>query len=111
MTVHRTGGHYKVHQDGGKGVHGTRRLTYVYYFHRLPKPFAGGDLLLYDTDVQNGGYAAAFTRLEAVDNSIVLFPSEYCHQVTSVRCASPEWGDSRFTLNGWFHPVRAEAAT
>jgi hypothetical protein len=111
MTVHRRGGHYKVHQDGGKGIYTTRRVTYVYYFHRLPKRFTGGDLLLYDTDVHDAGYAAAFTRLEAVDNSIVFFPSDYFHQVTAVHCESFEFGDSRFTLNGWFHPIPTEDNT
>jgi Rps23 Pro-64 3,4-dihydroxylase Tpa1-like proline 4-hydroxylase len=110
MTVHRTGGHYKVHQDTGPGRQSARRVSYVYYFHRLPRRFTGGDLLLYDTDVRASGYATAFTRLETVDNSIVFFQSEYYHQVTSVRCESPEFADSRFTLNGWVHPVSAEDA-
>jgi Rps23 Pro-64 3,4-dihydroxylase Tpa1-like proline 4-hydroxylase len=110
MTVHRSGGYYKVHRDTGQGYRRERRVSYVYYFHRLPRPFAGGDLLLYDTDLEEGAYAAAFTRLEALDNSIVFFPSAYCHQVTPVLCESDEFGDSRFTLNGWIHPQTVQGA-
>jgi Rps23 Pro-64 3,4-dihydroxylase Tpa1-like proline 4-hydroxylase len=107
MTVHRSGGFYKIHQDGdsGKEQNGGRRVSYVYYFHRLPKRFTGGDLLLYDTNVEDGTYAAAFTRIETLDNSIVFFPSPYFHQVTTVRCETDEFGDSRFTLNGWFNKI------
>jgi Rps23 Pro-64 3,4-dihydroxylase Tpa1-like proline 4-hydroxylase len=105
MTVHRSGGFYKVHQDTGKEQNRDRFVSYVYYFYRLPKRFTGGDLLLYDTELETGGYAAAFTRIEALDNSIVFFPSAYCHQVTTVRCETDDFGDSRFTLNGWFHAM------
>jgi Rps23 Pro-64 3,4-dihydroxylase Tpa1-like proline 4-hydroxylase len=103
MTAHRTGGFYKVHRDSGEDSSRERRVSYVYYFHRMPRRFTGGDLLLYDTDLRNDGYAAAFTRVETVDNSIVFFPSAYCHQVTTVRCETDEFGDGRFTLNGWIH--------
>jgi Rps23 Pro-64 3,4-dihydroxylase Tpa1-like proline 4-hydroxylase len=105
MTVHRSGGFYKVHQDSGKEQSGGRQVSYVYYFHRLPKRFTGGDLLLYDTNVEDGMYAPAFTRIEALDNSIVFFPSAYCHQVTTVHCETADFGDSRFTLNGWFNSL------
>jgi SM-20-related protein len=107
MTVHRTGGYYKIHQDVSAKRTRDRRVSYVYYFHRLPKRFTGGDLLLYDTDVQECGYTTGITRIEAVDNSIVFFPTEYFHQVTSVQCETEEFGDGRFTLNGWIY---AEAA-
>jgi Rps23 Pro-64 3,4-dihydroxylase Tpa1-like proline 4-hydroxylase len=110
MTVHRSGGFYKIHQDTGKEQTRDRLLSYVYYFHRLPKRFTGGDLLLYDTDIVDGTYAAAFTRIEALDNSIVFFPSVYCHQVTTVHGETDDFGDSRFTLNGWFHAAAAQDA-
>jgi Rps23 Pro-64 3,4-dihydroxylase Tpa1-like proline 4-hydroxylase len=109
MTVHRSGGFYKIHQDNGKEESRGRRVSYVYYFYRVPRRFTGGDLLLYDTDVTDGACAAAFTRIEALDNSIVFFPSVYCHQVTTVHCETEEFGDSRFTLNGWFHALDVEA--
>ena len=105
MTVHRSGGFYKVHQDTGNEQSRDRQVSYVYYFHRVPKRFTGGDLLLYDTDVEKGVYATAFTRIEALDNSIVFFPSAYCHKVTTVHCETEAFGDSRFTLNGWFHQL------
>jgi len=105
MTVHRSGGFYKIHRDSSKEQSRSRRVTYVYYFHRLPKRFTGGDLLLYDTNVGNDTYAPAFTRIEALDNSVVFFPSIYYHQVTTVQCETDDFADGRFTLNGWFHPL------
>ena len=46
----------------------------VYYFHRQPRPFTGGDLLLYDTDPETSRTTAgAFTRIEPVYNSLVLY--------------------------------------
>ncbi len=108
MTVHRTGSHYKIHPDKGAEKHRHRRVSYVYYFHRVPKRFTGGDLLLYDSDTAACSYTTAFTRLGPLDNSIVFFPSEYFHQVTVVECETEAFGDGRFTLNGWFHAERLE---
>ena len=31
-----------------------RKLNFVYFFHREPSRFSGGDLLLYDTDTDTG---------------------------------------------------------
>jgi Rps23 Pro-64 3,4-dihydroxylase Tpa1-like proline 4-hydroxylase len=103
LTVHQSGDFYKVHRDNSEDKASGRRVSYVYYFHQTPKRFTGGDLLLYDTDVEAGGHSAAFTRLGPVDNSIVFFPSAYFHQVTKVRCETDDFGDGRFTLNGWIN--------
>ncbi|HEY2383822.1 MAG TPA: proline hydroxylase, partial [Terriglobia bacterium] len=32
---------------------------------------------------------------------IVFFPCEQLHEITSVKCPSQLFADSRFTLNGW----------
>jgi Rps23 Pro-64 3,4-dihydroxylase Tpa1-like proline 4-hydroxylase len=90
MTVHRTGGHYKTHQDSGVKVGRGRQVAYVYYFHRSPKRFAVGDLLLYDSDVRERDWATAFTRRDVVDNSIVFFPSGCFHQVIRQSSARPK---------------------
>jgi SM-20-related protein len=103
MTIHDDGDFYAVHRDTGKAATQTRRVTCVYYFHRQPAAFTGGDLLLYDTDFKNDVYSSAFTRIQPADNSIVFFPSACVHQVTPIHCASGDPRDGRFTLNGWFH--------
>lgn len=104
LTRHMDGAFFKIHTDAGdKQGTETRKVTYVYYFHRLPRQFEGGDLLLYDTDTDVGGQSVGFTRLSPQHNSIVLFPSHFWHQVTPLRCASDDFEAGRFTLNGWLH--------
>jgi Rps23 Pro-64 3,4-dihydroxylase Tpa1-like proline 4-hydroxylase len=103
MTTHRAGDFFTVHQDQDDDAGRGRLVSYVYYFHRTPKRFTGGDLLLYDTDAQENAYSAAFTRIVPQDNSIIFFPSQYWHQVTPVHYTTDDTGDGRFTLNGWVH--------
>ena len=53
------------------------------YFHAQPRRFSGGDLLLYDTEVETGDFkACAFSRIEPAANSIVFHPGAYVHEVT-----------------------------
>ena len=83
-----------------------RKLSYVYYFYRDPRPFAGGDLLLYDATDAGRKPRAAFSRIDPTRNSIVFFPSDCWHEIIPVACGDePE--DGRFTVNGWIHPRRA----
>ena len=102
VTVHLGGGFYKRHRDDLEEENHLRTLSYVYYFHRQPRPFAGGDLLLYDTDPEtNRATAAAFTRIEPRHNSLVVFPSGAYHEITPVECETQDFLDGRFTVNGW----------
>ena len=104
VTAHPAGGFYRAHRDTEE-YNGSRnrKLTFVYYFHREPRRFSGGDLLLYDTDFEAGTAShAAFTRIEPLRNSLVFFPSGCYHEVTPVECATDDFGDGRFTVNGWF---------
>ena len=103
VTAHPAGGFFGAHRDVEEGVSGNRKLTFVYYFHREPRRFSGGDLLLYDTDFEAGlASNNAFTRIEPLRNSLVVFPSACYHEVTPVECATDDFGDGRFTVNGWF---------
>ncbi|HEY9301476.1 MAG TPA: 2OG-Fe(II) oxygenase, partial [Phormidium sp.] len=73
------------------------------YFYREPKPFSGGELLIYDTQIFNSSYykADSFQAIEPRNNSIVFFPSQCYHEVLPVTCVSQAFADSRFTINGW----------
>lgn len=92
-----------MHNDNGSSETQNRELTYVYYFYREPKPFSGGELLLYDSKIENNYYVQAdsFKTVEPRNNSIVFFPSRYLHEVKLVSCPSKAFADSRFTINGW----------
>lgn len=103
LTSHNDGNYYKVHNDNGSPETATREFTYVYYFYREPKPFSGGELIIYDSKIENNFYVKAdsFKTVEPSNNSIVFFPSRYLHEVLPVSCPSKAFADSRFTINGW----------
>ena len=103
LTAHNDNNFYKVHNDNGSADTAHRALTFVYYFHRQPKAFSGGELVVYDHKVHNGYHYAADTYrvVEPMDNSIVFFASEEMHEVRMVSCPSLAFMDSRFTINGW----------
>ena len=109
VTAHPAGGFYGAHRDNSEERNCRRKITFVYYFHREPRRFSGGDLLLYDTDFEAGTASnTAFTRLEPLRNSLVFFPSGCYHEVTPVECATNDFGDGRFTVNGWFRSRNEE---
>lgn len=103
MTAHNDGNFYKLHNDSGCDQTFTRELTYVYYFYQEPCAFTGGELWLYDTEL-DGKHPIAQTKTQTIqpaNNSIVFFNSDCQHEVRPVYCPSREFQDSRFTLNGW----------
>jgi Rps23 Pro-64 3,4-dihydroxylase Tpa1-like proline 4-hydroxylase len=103
LTAHNNGNYYKVHNDNGSPDSATRELSYVYYFNREPKAFFGGELVIYDSKIENNFYVAAdsFKTVQPLNNSIVFFLSRYMHEVLPVSCPSQAFADSRFTINGW----------
>lgn len=103
ITAHNHGNYYKIHNDSGSPDSATRVLTYVYYYHREPKAFTGGELVIYDSKVENGYYVAAssYKTVQPTNNTIVFFPSKCMHEVLPVSCPSEYFANSRFTVNGW----------
>jgi SM-20-related protein len=103
LTAHKDGNYYKIHNDNGSIDTATRELTYVYYFYQTPKPFTGGELLIYDSKVENGFFVGTetFKTIDPRNNSIVFFLSRCLHEVLPVHCPSQAFADSRFTINGW----------
>ena len=106
MRVYLTGGFYRPHFDASR-THGARVLSFVYFIHRQPPRFSGGDLLLHDTDADTGdGSCGDFSRIVPLRDSIVFFPSVCWHQVTPVQCETDDFGDGRWALNG--HVLRRD---
>lgn len=103
LTMHNDNNFYKLHNDSGSPDTASRFFTYVYYFYREPKAFSDGELLIYDSKVENNFYVAdeTFRTVEPRNNSIVFFLSRYMHEVLTVSCPSKAFADSRFTINGW----------
>lgn len=107
MTAHNHGNYYKIHNDSGSPDTATRTLTYVYYYYREPKAFTGGELVIYDSKIENGFSVAAKSHkvIQPQNNTIVFFPSHCMHEVLPVSCPSEYFADSRFTINGWVRHI------
>jgi|GEM_PF-1102125 len=104
LTAHGQDGFFKIHQDGFSEIGGAiRQLSWIYYFHNTPKPYAGGDLILFDSDCQSDDHQFApadYTRYIPQDNSIIFFPSWFYHGVTPVNLLAPGFISSRFAIAG-----------
>jgi Rps23 Pro-64 3,4-dihydroxylase Tpa1-like proline 4-hydroxylase len=94
LTSHNEGEFYKPHIDNGSGVLKNRVMTFVYYFHSLPRQFSGGQLLFLRNQPKP-------LIVEPNNNSIVFFNSSLVHAVHPVSCPSKQFEHGRFTLNGW----------
>ena len=95
------------HGDGGFGARhrDSRPLVGICYFHRDPRPFSGGDLLLYDTEVKTGRCTAYdFSRVEPVAGSIVFYSGRHMHEVTPVACAPSDLAAARLSVVVTFVP-------
>lgn len=102
LAAHGDGGFYKVHfdtftQEARAAARTDRVVSAVYYFHRQPKGFSGGDLQLHRF---GGGLA---DRVEPRDNRLLAFASIAPHEVLPIACPSGEFADYRFAINCWLH--------
>lgn len=100
LTCHNHNDFYKPHIDGGKGKFESRIITFVYYFHSIPKKFYGGELIIQLKDGET-------KVVEPENNMIIFFDSTLLHAVGPVNCPSMNFADSRFTLNGWLHKKKS----
>jgi SM-20-related protein len=103
VTASNEGDFFHFHSDNGSDRVASRHLTFVYFFHREPRQFEGGELRIHDARLEEGTYVSAgsYQTIVPQQNQIVFFPCELLHEITPVNCASQLFADSRFTLNGW----------
>jgi len=101
-TATNDGEWFKPHRDSGDGEVGTRQVTFVYYCHREPRPFAGGVLRMFGPSADGDDEGDAY-NITPAQNMIVFFPTNYLHEVAYVSCPSRRFEDSRLTYNGWLH--------
>lgn len=103
ITASNDGDFFRSHNDNGSDKVASRYLTFVYFFHREPRQFQGGDLRIHDARLDRGEYTSAgsYQTMVPRQNQIVFFPCELLHEITPVECSSRLFADSRFTLNGW----------
>jgi Rps23 Pro-64 3,4-dihydroxylase Tpa1-like proline 4-hydroxylase len=105
ITASNDGDFFKSHNDNGGPTTASRQLTFVYFFHREPRPFSGGDLRIYDSqgDGRPQISGRSYQSIVPQQNQMVFFPCQLMHEITPVNCPSRLFADSRFTLNGWLH--------
>jgi SM-20-related protein len=103
ITASNNADFFHFHSDNGSEPVASRYLTFVYFFHREPRGFEGGELRIHDARLKNDDYVSEGTYQTIIpqQNQIVFFPCELLHEITPVKCASQLFADSRFTLNGW----------
>lgn len=103
ITASNDGDFFRFHNDNGSEGVAYRHLTFVYFFHREPRQFEGGELRIHDGHLQDGDYVSdgSYQTIAPRQNQIVFFPCEQLHEITAVKCPSQLFADSRFTLNGW----------
>jgi Rps23 Pro-64 3,4-dihydroxylase Tpa1-like proline 4-hydroxylase len=105
ITASNDGDSFAVHTDDGHDEVASRYLTFVYFFHREPKQFTGGELRIHDSRLRGKQYVSegSYQTIVPEENQIVFFPCAMVHEITPVQCPSGAFADSRFTLNGWIH--------
>ena len=107
-TASNHGDFFRCHIDNGAEVVADREITFVYFFHREPKQFSGGELRIYDSRRENDCYVptANYRTIVPEQNQLVLFASGLSHEITPVDCPTGKFVDSRFTVNGWVHKCK-----
>ncbi|WP_445682889.1 2OG-Fe(II) oxygenase [Radicibacter daui] len=109
LVAHNEGAFYSEHIDtftAQPDAHRSDRvLTGVYYFHRQPKAFSGGDLRLHAIAPAADG-ERRFIDIPPDLDTLVLFPSWVPHEVRQVSCPSGSFADSRFALSCWYRSRR-----
>ena len=103
VTASNDGDFFHFHSDNADEPVASRYLTFVYFFHREPRQFAGGELRIHDARLEEETYVSegSYQTIVPQQNQIVFFPCQLLHEITPVKCASRAFADSRFTLNGW----------
>ncbi|MGW1641288.1 2OG-Fe(II) oxygenase [Streptomyces lavendulae] len=103
LTAHGDGGHYGMHTDASRVRDVSTAVSAVYYLHRRPRGFGGGQLRLHDTvvDGHRARPAETYRTVEPEHDTIVFFPSAAFHEVVPSTCPSGRFADHRFTLTTW----------
>jgi Rps23 Pro-64 3,4-dihydroxylase Tpa1-like proline 4-hydroxylase len=104
LVAHGEGAFFDQHIDtatDGTTAHSARALTGVYYFHRRPKGFDGGNLRLHAMAPATDG-ERRIVDIPPRSDTLLLFPSWAPHEVQRISCPSGAFLDSRFAINCWY---------
>jgi Rps23 Pro-64 3,4-dihydroxylase Tpa1-like proline 4-hydroxylase len=99
LTSSEDGDFFRRHVDNRHWAVSGRRLAFVHFIHVEPKRFSGGELCLYGA----WPFAGERMRITPRQNMVVFFPAGVDHEVLPVRGRARSLGETRLTMNGWFH--------
>ena len=105
ITSTGNGGFYKPHTDNSPRDTNRRVLSFVYFHHRYPLSFQGGELRIYGTRVyaEINDPSLHVHVISPEQNRIVFFQSDFVHEICPVVCPSDKLADTRLTVNGWVY--------
>ena len=98
LVANREGGHFERHIDTRTSIadrQSDRIVSAVYYFHRTPKAFSGGELAIHALvgDEQ--------VLIEPRHDRLVVFTSIAPHTVLRTQVPGDGFADARFSINCW----------
>lgn len=90
-----------------------RCLSWIYYLHKQPRQFTGGDLFVYGTKASEKKFNTNVAlKIEPLCNRLVLFPSYLYHEVTTVKCdEEAEFISGRHSIAGHIHFPKTTLST
>ncbi len=105
FVAHLDGHHYRRHVDtlsetAREGTATDRMVSMVYYFHREPQAFTGGELEMFAIA---GGEKR---RIAPAHDRLVAFPSIAPHAVRPIALPGNRFEDARFSLACWLCRAR-----
>jgi len=94
MTAHNDGDYYLWHQDTYNQEVRPRVISFVYYFHKLPKPYSGGELAIYPKNLSP-------EVIVPQNNMMVFFRSGDLHEVRKIVNPGAAFENCRFSVHGF----------
>ena len=91
LSYYENTGYYSKHTDGGV-------YTVLSYFHKEPKLFTGGDIILHSYD------SSKKASVQTKNNRVVIIPSCVVHEVTPINITTKKFsGDGRYCLSAFLN--------
>ena len=104
LVATRDGGHFIRHIDTRTKMPDDttdRIVSAVYYFHREPAAFEGGELIMHAL------VGDETLKVEPKHDRLVVFSSIAPHEVNRTTIPNDGFEDARFSINCWLHRKRA----
>lgn len=101
LSNHVDGGFFKAHSDNHAAYgEAGRAITWLYYFGEESPRYRGGDLYVLDSKPAEQEISPAwFSRIEAVPNRLVAFPSWFYHAVAPTHLPGNRFEQGRFAVS------------